>query len=88
MSTTEVTERDFRMPQFRDAKPEDYERREDGEIVRKDRWETTVRAIATKIGVDPREEFECAVLLFWLNDFIERAAAAGIEPHYDEELPK
>ena len=68
-----VTEQDFRMPQFWDAKPEDYERREDGEIVRKDRWETTVRKIASAIGVDPREGFECEVLLFWVENLIERA---------------
>ena len=29
----EVTERDFRMPEFRDAKPEDYEFRANGKIV-------------------------------------------------------
>jgi len=83
-----VTEQDFRMPQFRDAKPEDYERRDDGFIVRKDRWETTVRAIASEFGVDAREGFECETLLFWVEDFIERAKAAGVEPHYDEELPQ
>lgn len=88
MNTTEVTERDFRMPEFWDAKPEDYERREDGRIVRKDRWETTVRAIATAIGVGAREGFECDVLLFWVKNLIQRAKAAGIEPHYDEELPQ
>lgn len=83
-----VTEQDFRMPQFRDAKPEDYERRDDGQIVRKDRWETTVRAIASQFGVDARKGFECDTLLHWVEDFIERAKAAGVEPCYDEELPQ
>ena len=82
------TEQDFRMPQFRDAKPEDYERRADGAIVRKDRWETTVRAIASHFGVDPRQGFECETLLVWVESFIERAAAAGVEPQYDDELPQ
>jgi hypothetical protein len=80
-----VTEQDFRMPQFLDAKPEDYERRADGRIVRTDRWETTVRAIASAMSV---EAFECDVLLFWVEDLIKRAKMVGIEPHYDEELPQ
>lgn len=83
-----VTERDFRLPEFRDAKPEDYERRADGRIVRKDRWETTVRAIASEFGADSREGFECETLLFWVGDFIERAKKAGVEPHYSKDLPK
>jgi hypothetical protein len=45
--TKKVTERDFRMPEFRDANPEDYEFRGDGKIVRKDRWETGIRRIAS-----------------------------------------
>lgn len=40
-----VTEADFRMPEFRDAKPEDYEFDGTGEVVRKDRWEKAVRQI-------------------------------------------
>lgn len=86
--TRPVTEQDFRQPQFRDAKPEDYERRDDGAIVRKDRWETTVRKIASEFGVDARQGFECETLLVWVDDFIERAKAAGVEPYYDEELPQ
>lgn len=43
----EVTEWDFRKPEFRDAKPEDYELRDDGVPVRKDRWEWAVRSIAS-----------------------------------------
>lgn len=41
-----VTEKDFRMPEFLDARPEDYEFRDDGAIVRKDRWERAMREIA------------------------------------------
>jgi hypothetical protein len=83
-----VTERDFRRPEFLDAKPEDYERRADGRVVRKDRWEVTVRAIASHFGVDPREGFECDTLLFWVEEFIDRAKDAGVNPCYDEELPQ
>ena len=42
-----VTERAFRMREFADAKVEDYEFREDGKVVRKDRWETGILKIAS-----------------------------------------
>lgn len=84
----QVKEADFRMPQYRDAKPEDYEFREDGRLVRKDRWETTVRKIASKLGVDARDGFECDLLLFSVENLIERAKDAGIEPVYYDEFPK
>ena len=53
----QVTERDFRMPEFRDAKVEDYEIRADGKVVRKDRWETGIRQIKGIVG-SSRGEFE------------------------------
>lgn len=53
----EVTEEDFRMPEFRGAKVEDYEFRADGKIVRKDRWETGIHRIREALG-DDRREFE------------------------------
>lgn len=53
----EVTERDFRLPEFYDADPKDYERRPDGKIVRKDRWETGIIRIVGIIGWS-RREFE------------------------------
>lgn len=53
--STAVTEADFRLPEFRDAKAEDYERREDGRIVRKDRWETAVRSIAAALRMNSFE---------------------------------
>jgi hypothetical protein len=46
-----VTERDLRMPEFRDAKPEELEFRDDGALVRKDRWESGVRRIANAFGM-------------------------------------
>lgn len=53
----EVTERDIRMPEFRDARLEDLEFRNDGKIVRKDRWETGIHRIRCALG-DHRREFE------------------------------
>lgn len=59
MSKREVTEFDLRAPEFQrhDVKPEDYEFRDDGKVVRKDRWETTVRNIVSILGWS-RREFE------------------------------
>lgn len=50
----EVTEQDFRMPEYRDAKVEEYEFRDDGKLVRKDRWLTAVFKIASMVGVNVR----------------------------------
>jgi len=52
-----VTEFDLRAPEFKqhDIKPEDYELRSDGKIVRKDRWEKAIREIATEIDMDLME---------------------------------
>jgi len=83
-----VTENDFRLPEFHDAKVEDYERRSDGRIVRKDRWEKTCWEIAGLLGIDPREGFECDLLLFSLKQLIEKAKEAGVEPYYFDEVPK
>lgn len=51
----EVTERDFRSPEFWDAKVEDYEFRNDGKLVRKDRWECAIGSIRVMVGVSSRE---------------------------------
>ncbi len=53
-----VTERDLRIPEFIDAKVEDLEFREDGTVVRKDRWERGFRKIAYAMGHSPRAGFE------------------------------
>ncbi len=50
-----VAERDFRKPEFVDADPKDYERRDDGKIVRKDRWQTGIFRIASIVGCNMRE---------------------------------
>lgn len=60
-----LCEDDFRMPEFRGAKLEDYERRDDGKIVRKDRWEKGMRRIAYALGFNGREGFE-------IEDVIEK----------------
>lgn len=77
----EVTERDFRMPQFRDADPADYEFRDDGKIVRKDRWETGICRIRDALG-DNRCEFEIEDVVMAV-----RALAASVEPQGDDDEP-
>lgn len=85
----EVTERDFRMPEFRDAKPEDYEFRADGKIVRKDRWERGVQTIRSLVGIDARE-FEIDEVIAAVRTLVEDQAG-WVELHEGaerEDLPK
>jgi hypothetical protein len=65
-----LSELDFRMPEFRDAKIEDYEFRGDGKIVRKDRWETGLRRIAYALGFNSRDGFE-------IDDVVTEAQKIG-----------
>lgn len=74
-----VTERDFRMPEFRDADPKDYEFRGDGKIVRKDRWETGIYRIRRVLG-DNRREFEIDEIVAAVNALVD-----AIAPPPDEE---
>ena len=76
-----VTERDIRMPEFRDAKIEDLEFREDGKIVRKDRWETAVHSIRYALG-DRRREFEVTDIVRAVAALVETVEAQG-EPDDD-----
>lgn len=70
----EVTERDLRMPEFRDAKPEDLEFREDGKLVRKDRWEVALRNVVSAIGW-ARREFEVHEVSAEVERIVELAEA-------------
>lgn len=55
--SSEVMEQDLRAPEFRQGKPEEYERRDDGKIVRKDRFRTGMQDIASII-FGARHEYE------------------------------
>ena len=73
-----VTEIDLRMPEFRDPdlKLEELEfRSSDGKIVRKDRWETGFRSIATALGFNAREGFEIPDVVKKARDDIEMHCA-------------
>ncbi len=74
-----VTERDIRLPEFRDAKLEDLEFRADGKVVRKDRWETGIHAIRDLLG-DERPEFEI--------DDIVAAVAALVDALTEQQSPE
>lgn len=75
--TRPVTERDLRMPEFYHLNADDlddYEFRDDGKIVRKDRWENAILSIRSALG-DRRREFE-------ISDVVSavRAIVKAIEP--------
>jgi len=53
--TREVMEKDLRAPEYREGKPEDYEFRSDGKIVRKDRFKRGMQDIPARAGI-PRGE--------------------------------
>lgn len=51
-----LTEKDLRHPDFQEGTPDDYERRADGKIVRKDRWQKAITHLA--IELLGKREFE------------------------------
>ena len=67
----DVTERDIRLPEFRDAKLEDLEFRGDGKVVRKDRWETAIREIRSILG-DRRREFEVSEVVLAVRALVDQ----------------
>lgn len=58
------------MPEFRGKDPKDYEFRDDGKVVRKDRWETGIRRIRSIIG-DRRREFEIEDVINAVDALVE-----------------
>jgi len=70
----EVNELDFRMPEYRDAKVEDYEFRADGALVRKDRWERGIVSIRFLVGIEGRE-FEIPEVVEAVRKLVETDAS-------------
>lgn len=87
----EVTEQDFRMPEYRNAKPEDYEWRADGKLVRKDRWEQGIQSIRFLVGIDARE-FEIPEVVDRVRGLasVREAVVAYLEAwdHYEAGSPE
>lgn len=63
MNKKQVTERDIRLPQFQDAVLEDLEFDASGDVVRKDRFETSMRIISSRLsgvnGLSARSGWTC-----------------------------
>lgn len=72
MADREVTERDFRRPEFEHADPKDYEFRDDGKIVRKDRWRVGIFRIASEFGFCSRAGFEVAEVVAMAEEMADR----------------
>lgn len=72
-----VTEDDFRLPQYRGANPQDYEFDSSGVPVRKDRWKTTVFAIAGLLELDSREGFELSDILRKVEELCQASEPGG-----------
>lgn len=68
----EVTEQDLRIPEFRDAKLEDLEFRDDGKVVRKDRFKVALYSIASKVGFGARSGFECPEVVNKVQEIVEQ----------------
>lgn len=74
-----VTELDFRMPEYKDAKPEDYEFRNDGKLVRKDRWKTGINKIRHRVGIGIREDWEIKDVILKVEKLATPLSAERIE---------
>ena len=93
MNSRIVTEKDFRKDEFINANPEDYEFREDGEIVRKDRWEMGIRRIAHLL--DMGNAWDITDVIQRVDDFINKPteympheATADISLPTEEDIKK
>jgi len=75
MKNREVTEMDFRKEEFINKNPEDYEFRDDGAIVRKDRWQIGMLNIASILGL---KDFE-------ISDVVEIVRELKYEKDLTEE---
>lgn len=57
--TRQAVLEDFFQPKFKGENTDDYEVRQDGGVVRKDRWEKAIYSIVHALGMNGRD-FECA----------------------------
>ncbi len=76
----QVTEQDFRRPEFRDAKVEDYEFRRDGALVRKDRWEQGIHRIHSIVGRIGRD-FEIQEVI----EAVEQLKGQWLDAHHKND---
>lgn len=82
MINRKVTERDIRMPEFRDVEDlDELEIRADGKIVRKDRWETAIHSIRYALG-DRRREFEIEDIVSAVKALVAIFPDIGEDDHH------
>lgn len=80
-----VTEADFRQPEYRDARVEDYEFRDDGKLVRKDRWMRAIMALRHLL-LPGQRDFEIDDILARVKQY--HALHTGWLPNpLDRQLP-
>lgn len=84
----EVTERDMRDPKYGLGEPSEFEFREDGAIVRKDRWERGLRSIAYMVGALNRREFEIGDVVSRIDDITTWLSLPLDEDVAAPEVPK
>lgn len=76
MNKNPVTEQDIRLPQFRDAKLEDLEFDGSGEVVRKDRFEKSMRKLSGMLhgvnGLSARSGWTCEQVVEAVRIVLER----------------
>ena len=67
-----ITEDDLRLPEFKGVPLEQLERRGDGKIVRKDRWEKGIKQIAGVVGFS-RKAYEVGEVVEAVRELREKA---------------
>lgn len=76
MSKNQVTERDIRLPQFKDSDVADLEFDATGDVVRKDRFEKSMRKISSMLhgvnGLSARASWTCEQVVEAVRILIER----------------
>lgn len=77
----DVTERDMRDPKYGMGEPHEFEFRDDGAIVRKDRWEMGIRRIAGAVGALEHRQFEIDDVVQRVQDMTDWMA----QPRRDDE---
>lgn len=73
-----VREQDLRHPDFARGEPDDYEFRDDGKIVRKDRWEMGIRRIASELGMS-RQSWEIHEVVAAVEALVKKNAQNKLE---------
>jgi hypothetical protein len=83
-----VTEADFRFPEFRDAKVEEYEWRSDDDEkpMRKDRWERGIRSIVSILGL-VRAEWEIPDIVNKVRQLADCDDWTYFDPDYPDTMP-